>query len=527
MSERLSPLGERKFFADYTPEQFAQDERTILEAFFSNTERPVFVAKNLPPTVIGALIGRHSQSPDSMRRIFLDEYAGKNREGLLTWIEAQTKAGKAEEFLDSEKAESLLAKHFVGWGHDSLVATIPLVLGFERVSQLGAKGIEDTRIGLSPIERSTRYGFFGEKVRGKYLYARSPVIMNSPWAGLYEGSIDSALDLYVQLQEPVAQAYKQKFPDANERKIRQMTFDATRVLLVAANFTNLGAMVNGQALENMIIKLKASGLAEHQELGQMIEDEVGKIIPVLVERIKSEFGSKAIEYLTRRGQRVESLAKEYLSDINLTEVQKGPTLVSFDPEGENKVIAAILWPGCDLSEQQVLDAVSKLPEKDKLGIIERYLEQRPDRRSKPGRAFEEAALSFQLVCRFAEWRDLQRNRILTPRWRLLDYSHGIDIGEDLQEFGFGERVEERLQVLAETHSKIAQRYPDDAQYLVAFGALMPYLITLNFRELITLSELRTDPGAHKDYARHASDLAKLGMEAYPLLGRAFQFVNWR
>jgi thymidylate synthase ThyX len=524
--ERLRQNPELRFFADYRPELFTPEEEKILEPFFSNTNRPIFVASGLPEEIVGALVGRHSQSEKSMRRIFLDEYV-KDPEMAQRWTERQGGTSGIEEFLDLERANVFLEKHFVGFGHDSLVASIPIIIGVERISQLGAKGIEDTRIGLSPIERSTRFGFFGKKVDGKYLYARSPVIEASPYALLYEETINAALDLYVQLQEPIFEAYKKKFPEASRGKIERMTFDATRVLLVAGNLTNLGALVDGQAAEHMIFKLKASELVEHQEIGQMLEEEIAKLAPTLVERIRGDFGRKAIDYLVNRQKETRMLAEEYLSGITPEKVQKGPTLISYDKEGENKVIAKIPWPESNLSDHQILKVVRQLSEEDKTRIIDRYIGQRPDRRSKPGRAFEEAVLSFQIIFRFAEWRDLQRNRIVSPTWRRLDYSLGVDVGEDLKEFGFGEIVEERLNRLAEAHSIIADKYPVEAQYMVAFGALMPYLITLNFRELVHIAELRTSPGTHQDYAKIASEMARRAKEVYPLLGKAFQFVNWR
>lgn len=523
--ERLRRNPEFKFFAEYKPEQFTPEEEKILEPFFSNTDRPIVVVTGLPEELTGALIARHSQSEDSMRRIFLDEFV-KDRRMALLWRELQNCLG-GKEFLDLERASRLLEKNFVERGHDSLAASIPLVIGLERVSQLGAKGIEDTRIGLSPIERSTRFGFFGLKIDGRYLYARSPVIMASPYAELFEQEIDTNIDLYVQLQGPVTEAYRQKFPNASDWQIKRMTFDATRVLLVAGNLTNLGAMVNGQAVENMIFKLKASELVEHQEIGQLLEEEIAKSAPALVQRIQGGFGREAIKYRLERRKESRKLGEELLSGIEPEKVKKGPTLLSYDLEGENKVIAKILWPGCDLSDRQVLKAVRQLSEEDKIRIINRYIGQRPDRRAKPGRAFEEAILSFQIICRFAEWRDLQRNRILSPTWRRLDYRLGVDVGEDLTEFGYSRVVEERLNRLAEAHTIIADEYPIEAQYMVAFGALMPYLITLNFRELVHIAELRTGPGTHQDYAKVASEMAKQAKKIYPLLGEAFQFVNWR
>ena len=524
--ERLPPNPEFKFFADYIPERFTPEEEKILEPFFSNVDKPIYIASGLPEEMSGALIARQSQSDNSMRRIFLDEFVTDQRMARL-WSELQNALGGKESFLDLERARTLFEKHFVGFGHDSLAAPVPLIIGIHGVSQLGAKGIEDTRIGLSPIERSTRFGFFGKKIDGKYLYARSPVIMSSPYAELYEKSIDGALDLYAELQEPVREAYRKKFPHLKEDKIKRMTFDTTRVLLVAGNLTNLGAMINGQAAEHMIFKLKASELVEHQEIGQVLEEEIAKVTPALVQRIREDFGQRAIEYLANRQKEQEALAEKYLTGIEPKKIKKGPILTDWDPQGENKVIAKILWQGRNLSDHQVSKAASKLSLEDKVRIIDRYLGQRPDRRSKPGRALEEAILSFQIILRFAEWRDLQRNRILTPFWRRLDYSLGVDVGRDLQEFGFGEVVEERLNQLAEAHAIISKDYPVEAQYMVAFGTLMPYLITLNFRELVYIAELRTELGNHPGYARIAREMAEQGKDAYPLLGRALKFVHWR
>jgi len=508
--------------ANYKAENFSSAEESLLRPFFSNLDRPVFVVTGLPVSVGGALIARHSMAESSMRRTFLDDYLGDDR-ALLVYLEGQ-KALKA--LLASGKAEALLRKNMVERGHDSLGATMPVILGFEGISQLAAKAIEDTRLGLGPIERSTRYGDLARKKGGKYPYARPPEIMNSNQAKLYERAIDASFDLYRQLQEPVAEAYRQKFPEASAWVIKRMTFDATRVLLVAGVLTNLGAMVNAQALEKMIIKLKANRLQECREIGQMILEEAAKISPVLVERPKGEFGQKAIEYRACQKRAAEELAEVYLSEIIPEKPQKGPLLVDYELEGEEKVIARILWPSCQLSSPQVMKAVRNLSDQKKRRIIEEYLGQRPDRRSKPGRPFEEAELSFQIICCFGEWRDLQRNRILTPYWRRLDFSQGFEVGEDLKEFGFEEAVKERLENLAEAHSVMAAKHPIEAQYLVAFGTLMPYLITLNFRELVHLTELRTGPGAHPAYAKIASAMARQAAEVYPLLAAAFQFVNW-
>jgi len=524
MPERLHVGSEQKFFAGYVPEEFTPDEERILSLFFSNTDKPVFVVSGLPPVLLGALIGRHSQANGSMRRVFLDEF-------VSDWSAALNVAERPainSAFLDMDKAVGLMQKHFVGFGHDSLAATVPVVVGFEGVSQLGAKGIERARIGIAPIERSTRYGYFGARgASGKYQYTRSPEIMGSKFARLYEVQIDANLDLYSRLQGPVIDAYRRKYPTASESRIQRMTFDTTRVLLVAANLTNLGAVLNAQSAESLILRLRASCLLEHQELGLMIQEEIARADPVLVQRIETAYGQSAINYYAQQRENESDLAG-YLIEEKAENLPQGVYLVAYDKEGEDKVIAWILWEGGSrfgATFEQTLNFVKELPPVHKEEIIGRYIAQRPDLRTKPGRPFEEAGLTFEIVCRFAEWRDLQRHRILTPHWRNLDCRLGFDIGEDLVEFGFGQVVRDRLEEIGEAQMRIAKDFPNEAQYLVPFGALMPYGVTLNIRELIHIAELRTTAGAHPDYARIAREMARLAKEAYPLLGQAFKFVR--
>src|SRR5438105_4810618 len=63
-----------QFAIPYTPESFTKEEKQYLKPFFSNIDRPVFVAQHLPEEVIGALSSRYSRATQSLRRLFLKEY---------------------------------------------------------------------------------------------------------------------------------------------------------------------------------------------------------------------------------------------------------------------------------------------------------------------------------------------------------------------------------------------------------------------------------------------------------------------
>src|SRR5438105_11900421 len=68
------------------------------------------------------------------------------------------------------------------------------------ISQLAMKFIEDQRIGLEPIEKSTRYVNFGSKVGGRYLYyIPRPDLERLGLLADYRACMDGLFDTYVGL----------------------------------------------------------------------------------------------------------------------------------------------------------------------------------------------------------------------------------------------------------------------------------------------------------------------------------------
>ena len=61
-------------------------------------------------------------------------------------------------------------------------------IAIEGLSNIAVKKIEDRRIGLSYLEKSSRYVVWNRKENGKYRFYRDPEIMNSQFAEMYEDS---------------------------------------------------------------------------------------------------------------------------------------------------------------------------------------------------------------------------------------------------------------------------------------------------------------------------------------------------
>ena len=63
----------------YPVESFTDEERALLAPHFTNLDLPVFALVNLPETVKGALFARYSRYQGTLRRLFLEEFAGDPR----------------------------------------------------------------------------------------------------------------------------------------------------------------------------------------------------------------------------------------------------------------------------------------------------------------------------------------------------------------------------------------------------------------------------------------------------------------
>jgi len=112
-------------------ESFTADERRTLSPYFTNTDRPVFALTNLPETVKGALFARYSRSAKSVRRLFLDEFAGE--------IGAASSAPAA---VGSERADKLYARVLSEYGDDSVAQLGGAHLACEGVSNVLTKVLE-------------------------------------------------------------------------------------------------------------------------------------------------------------------------------------------------------------------------------------------------------------------------------------------------------------------------------------------------------------------------------------------------
>jgi thymidylate synthase ThyX len=131
---------------DYPVETFSDEERALLEPHFTNLDRPVFALVNLPETVKGALFARYSRYRGTLRRLYLDEFAGDLEGGARLAFDGE----------EGERARGLYERIFLGYGDDSVAQLGGAHVAVEWVSNVLTKVLQRGRLAAY-LEQSTRY----------------------------------------------------------------------------------------------------------------------------------------------------------------------------------------------------------------------------------------------------------------------------------------------------------------------------------------------------------------------------------
>ncbi|MFZ4518890.1 MAG: FAD-dependent thymidylate synthase [Microthrixaceae bacterium] len=482
----------------YVAEQFTEDEQAVLRRYFTNLDGPVFALVNLPEVVKGALFARYSRSAKSLRRLFLDEFVGELDTTGDETIDAT---------IGLERAEALYDRVFFEYGDDSVAQLGGVHLACEQASNLLTKVLEWGRL-MSYLEQSTRYIPYDERLGGRYRYFRDPEILGSNLGARYVGDMDRLFDSYAGLARDVQDHFRERHPKSEadsdfvyRQAIRAKAFDATRGILPAAALSNVGIYGSGQGFEALLLRMRSHPLPEARAYADLMLAELRKVIPSFLKRVDlPDRGLAWSRYLETNRRAMETTAYELLSG---DEVQ-GPTapqveLVDFDPDGEVKVVAAMLYPYTGLSETRLLERVRAMSVEDRLAVVRAYVGDRANRRHKPGRALERTDYRFDVVSDYGAFRDLQRHRLMTVEWQELSPLHGYTRPPSIDEAGLAGRFDEAMETSAALWSVLAERYPERAPYAVALAYRIRYVMQFNAREAMHLIELRTAVQGHPSY----------------------------
>jgi thymidylate synthase ThyX len=491
----------------YTAESFTPGEEEILRRYFTNLDLPVFALVNLPEVVKGALFARYSRSAKSLRRLFLDEFVGDLDISGDATIDATVGLKRAEDLYD---------KVFMEYGDDSVAQLGGVHLACEQASNLLTKVLEWGRL-MAYLEQSTRYIAYDSRVEGRYRYYRDPEILAGPIGLRYIGDMDRMFDAYAELVPTLQQWFGQRYPkdpaDSDfvyRQSIRAKAFDAVRGVLPAAAQSNVGIYGTGQAYEQLLLRMRAHPLPESRAYADMMLDELRKVIPSFLKRVDlADRGGAWSAYLETNRKAMEHIAEDLLVGEEAAPDRPLVTLVDFDPDGENKIVAAMLYPYSHLPEDALLQRVERMSTDDKLAVVRAYAGERTNRRHRPGRALERTSYRFDVLSDYGAFRDLQRHRMLTIEWQGLSPRHGYSMPEAVVEAGpeAAEKFAEAMDRSAALFDVLDSNFGEaQAGYAVSLAYRIRYVMEMNARAAMHLIELRSGPQGHPEYRRVAQDM---------------------
>jgi thymidylate synthase ThyX len=529
-------------------QEFTIQERESLAPFFTNLDRNVFGLK-LPQEVAGALFSRYSRSTKSLRRTFLDEFLGDPELALKDLLGAQTSASDDSAAL--KKARAFYDRVLVGYGDDSVAQLGGAHVACENISNVAAKLLEDARIGIAPLEKSTRYVRFDQKDANGYLFYREPKIMTSRHRDDYLRVMNLLFDTYSRQMEPMLDNIARSLPieqlevrdpgtgkalsyDESQRDdrlkrwaetayratVRAHACDVLRSYLPAATLTNVGMFGVGQAFEYLVSKMYSHELSEAKELAAAMHGELNQLIPSFVKR--AQFN----EYLAGTMTTAKRIAA-----FTVKVLAPGPsepvTLIDYDNQAEERIIAAILYPHMRHPLEQLRPIAAATSQDQRQQILQDYFGQRRHRRDKPGRAFENVYYTFDILGNLGLYRDLHRHRILTQERQDFTTVHGYDTPPEIEEAGFKPEFDHCMRQAAELYESVHRDLPSEAQYVVPFAYKIRWYMKMNLREAVHMCELRTMPQGHPDYRFICQEMWRRIQEVHPSLAECGKFIDWK
>ena len=521
-------------------EEFTQEQIEILKKYVTNSSSHIFALKNLPEVIKGALFSRYSRSNLGLRSLLLKEFIGNDEESAFSGITGVTgerfdlEKSSSNQTDAIKKAQNFYDRILDGYGDDSIGELGGAHIAIENISMLTAKVLEDSRIGGSPIEKSTRYIYFDQKVKGEYLFYREPVLMTSAYRDLYVDTCNMLFETYSKLIPPLTAIMEKQNPCgpdvskiAYRAALRAKVLDCLRGLLPAGTLTNMGIYGNGRFFETLIHKLNTNSLVEVQETGKLLYEELEKIIPSFIKRSNTQHHThqKYSQFMEKMRLALNSIAETH-SQFPQRSITPGVFLLDSDPDAAIKVAAALLYERSNKGLQDLTRYCRNLPTTEIETILDAACLARKDRRQKSPRALEHANFTFEIIADFGVYRDLHRHRLLTQERQLLCCDYGYFIPKEILGTEMEADYVNAMDLAKEAFDKIAKEFPEESQYTVPMAYNIRWYKKLDLRELQWLCELRSSPAGHPNYRYVAQEMAKQVCNQYPEFERFFAFVDY-
>ncbi len=450
-------------------------------------EREIYLLspRALSPETIAVAFAKTSRAPESFREI-------------------------ANELSD-EKSAQFHEKWVVGYGHASVAEHAVLHIAFENVSRIAIEAIEGNRLA-SYTEKSTRYQKWGQDD-----FTIPPELDNHPLLDEFTKTVRLLFSTYADSLQPVKNLVVQRVTrkenesdEAFDRRIRSQYVDRCRFILPAAANANVGMTANARVIENTIRKMLSHPLAEVRQIGERVKEVSKAETPTLVKYadMNNYIVNTTQELVMRNAENVKLRITNHESNWC--------SLIEYDKDGEDKVLAAALYRFGEMSYENALNYVKSLNDKEHLA---QTLLGKLDKFDVPLRELEYCNYTFDLIMDQGAYAEFKRHRMMSQTAQRLTTRLGFTTPRLITEAGFGSQYEAAMESAIQMYEKLYQFNPDVAQYIVPNGFNRRVLAQFNLREAFAFCQLRSAANAHFSIRRVAQKIYEEISRVHPLLAK--------
>lgn len=415
--------------------------------------------------------------------------------------------------LSAEKSAQFHEKWVVGYGHASVAEHAVLHIAVENISRLAVENLESNRLA-SYTEKSTRYQKWDQTS-----YHIPQELQNHALLALYIELMDHLFQQYEAFLPKLEALAQQKFPQLDgespaawAQRIRTSYIDVCRFLLPAASLANVGVTINARALEHALQKMFTNPLREVQQMGTEIRTIAQAEVPTLVKYVAPADHLQSAELVFQHLPLVRSITERPATTCEL---------VTWDADGENRVLAAALYRYQSISYAQALQQIQFLSQEQKSALIKTMLDL-PEKFDIPIRELEHINFTFDVVLDQGAYFELKRHRMMTQSPQDLSPNWGFATPLWISEAGLSQEYAASMQRITDAYPLFESQLLGIGSYLIPNAFNRRVLLTLNLRSMFHLIKLRCAPNAHFSIRLITEKMLEKISEVYPTIGLYFK-----
>ena len=453
----------------------------------------IYALKNMPPEVVATAFAKCSRSSESFDVIAKELNEAKSADFHEKWV--------------------------VNYGHASVAEHAYINIAIEDVSLIAVESIQSNRLG-SYTEKSSRYQIYKrDRIYIPKTFDHEPSIKSA-----YVETVNQLFDVYAKSIDPIKQAISRLYPNTDndpeevwQAKIKSKWIDVCRFSLPNCVLANLGATMNARSWEYAIIKMLSHPLKEVRAIGAEIKKVALEITPTLVQFAEPN------EYYILNEQYISQQSEEFSGDIERPEFtgdnKMQVELIDYDQDGEDKVLAGLMYKHNPISYNQSLTKVKKMPQTEKEKVFKKIVDKAVNIYYKPPRELEYSYFTFDVLLDQGAYYDLKRNRIMTQTPQILTGDYGYYTPKIFSEVGLGDEYRNAQERAHKLCKIIEEKFPYKAQYITTKATARRFVMKMNLREAFYFVGLRSRRNGHFMYRKIAQMIYEQIVRVHPLLGK--------